>query len=134
MQRSERSCMEIFAKDALPVIVNGVIALGLLAMGVAIDSEISTEFIALFVASVLMLEWPLRLCYGDRSCLCCDALIAILFALQRGRMSPRQLERLLGHITWAALVRREVLSILSACYKFADLAGTAPVRLWPSVA
>ena len=59
---------------------------------------------------------------------------AILFAFQRGRMSPRQLERLLGHITWAALVRREVLSILSACYKFADLEGTSPVRLWPSVA
>ena len=54
--------------------------------------------------------------------------------LSRGGCSGHQLEKLVGHITWAALLRRESLSFLSGCYKFMRESGTREVILWPVVA
>ena len=41
------------------------------------------------------------------------------------------MRRLVGHITWCALLRREVLALLSACYHFME-AGPEPQRVWDS--
>ena len=57
---------------------------------------------------------------------------AIEYVLKRGFASGHDIQVLLGHITWAVLLRREALSILSSCYAFARL-GDGDVRLWASV-
>ena len=54
-------------------------------------------------------------------------------ALAHGRCSGEQLGRLLGHITYACLLRREMLSILSSCYAFISSKGPASGVLWSSV-
>ena len=48
-------------------------------------------------------------------------------------LSGKQLERLLGHITFIALLKRPFLSLLSACYAFARRHRAVTKRLWPSV-
>ena len=53
--------------------------------------------------------------------------------LRRDRVSGLQLRRFLGHATWAALLRREVLSVFSTIYAFCDKANRGPCRLWNSV-
>ena len=54
-------------------------------------------------------------------------------ALAHGRCPGEQLRRLLGHITYACLLRREMLSILSSCYAFISSKGPASGVLWSSV-
>jgi hypothetical protein len=50
-----------------------------------------------------------------------------------GHCSGRTLARLLGHWTWAVLVRRPLLSIFSSVYRFIEVAGHRDFNLWPSV-
>ena len=38
-----------------------------------------------------------------------------------------------GHLTWACLLRREMLGLLDACFAFAEAVGDRVVPLWPSV-
>ena len=40
---------------------------------------------------------------------------------------------LLGHITWAMLLRREALALLGSVYAFARQDAALPLRLWSSV-
>jgi len=53
--------------------------------------------------------------------------------LQRGRCSGAQLEVILGHCTFAALVRRGVLCCFSAVYRFVQSSYTKVTPLWESV-
>jgi len=53
--------------------------------------------------------------------------------LRRGRCSGTLLRSMLGHLTWAALLRREALAFVNHCYAFAEAAGTRVVPLWASV-
>ena len=51
--------------------------------------------------------------------------------IRRGRCSGDQLRVIVGHVTWAFMLRRPMLSMLSAAYRFQMQKGV--VRLWPSV-
>ena len=46
-------------------------------------------------------------------------------------LTGRQVWQLLGHYDWAVLLRRPLLSVFSAGYKFADRAGDEAWRVWP---
>ncbi len=61
--------------------------------------------------------------------LCADTLAL----LDRGVCSGRDMEVLVGRWTWAALVRRPVLSVLSSVYRFQDAADGKLFDIWPSV-
>jgi len=58
---------------------------------------------------------------------------AIRELLKRGRCSGQQLERLLGHITFVSLCRREALSVLGECYTYVKRHYTEVVPIWKSV-
>ncbi|CAK0908584.1 unnamed protein product, partial [Prorocentrum cordatum] len=57
---------------------------------------------------------------------------AIRGALRRQLISGFLLRVLTGHITWALLLRREMLSVLRATYAFIQAAGPAAAPLWPA--
>ena len=59
--------------------------------------------------------------------------LGISFVLDLGFASGEDIQVLVFHITWAMLLRREALSILSSVYAFSRLGGQQ-VRLWSSVA
>ncbi|CAK0818121.1 unnamed protein product [Prorocentrum cordatum] len=61
------------------------------------------------------------------------ARLAIRAVLRRGRCSGRDLERLLGHLVFLSLVRREGLSLFWSCYAFVRKNYTQEERLWASV-
>jgi hypothetical protein len=51
-----------------------------------------------------------------------------------GTASSASLERLMGHWSWAVLVRRPLLSIFSAVYRFVEVGrGGGRLKVWPSV-
>jgi hypothetical protein len=56
-----------------------------------------------------------------------------LMLLQRRRCSGREMASLIGRWVWAALVRRPVLSVLCAVFRFQQLAGRRTFWIWPSV-
>ena len=58
---------------------------------------------------------------------------AILHLLWRGRASGRMVEVIVGHATFAALVRRPTLSIFFATYRFIRANYDAMTPLWDSV-
>ena len=58
--------------------------------------------------------------------------MAVKYIPDRGVASGHDIQVLVGHITWAMLLRREALAILSSVYAFARL-GTEPIRLWENV-
>ena len=62
--------------------------------------------------------------------------LAIRGLLRRGRVSSADMERLLGHMCFVSLIRRESLSVLDSCYKF--VVKTRHVKrempIWDSVA
>jgi len=58
---------------------------------------------------------------------------AIDHTVSRGRASGRCIEILLGHSTYAGLVRREALSCFHACYRFVQASYYESTELWPSV-
>jgi len=53
--------------------------------------------------------------------------------LRRGRCSGTVLRAVIGHLTWAALLRREALAFVQKCYAFIESVGTRVVPLWASV-
>eukprot|EP00438_Fugacium_kawagutii_P025616 Skav209719 [mRNA] locus=scaffold528:209114:215555:- [translate_table: standard] len=59
--------------------------------------------------------------------------LAIREILRRGRASGQQLERLIGHITFVSLCKREALSVLGESYTFFRRHYTQVVPLWKSV-
>ena len=59
--------------------------------------------------------------------------LALRHLLRRGRASGQEVERLLGHITFIALGRRETLSIFGECYTFIQRHYRTEVPLWKSV-
>lgn len=59
--------------------------------------------------------------------------LGIAELLSRGWATGKLVERLVGHITFAALLRREVLSCLQAVYVFIRKQYHVQSRLWPEV-
>eukprot|EP00438_Fugacium_kawagutii_P012339 Skav221970 [mRNA] locus=scaffold195:898936:903000:- [translate_table: standard] len=59
--------------------------------------------------------------------------LAIRELLRRGRCSGQQLERLLGHITFVSLCRRESLSVLGECYTYIRRCYHKVGNIWKSV-
>ncbi|HEY9753537.1 MAG TPA: hypothetical protein V6C97_00095, partial [Oculatellaceae cyanobacterium] len=53
--------------------------------------------------------------------------------LERQAVSGKELAALLGSLTWAALVRRPLLSVFRSAYRFVHTAGDRTLPLWPSV-
>ena len=53
--------------------------------------------------------------------------------LSHPRLSGQQLEKIIGHVTFALLIRRELLSILSSVYAFIVKNYDKPTWLWASV-
>ena len=58
---------------------------------------------------------------------------AIDTVLRRKFLSGACLRILVGHITWALLIRREGFALLSSCYMFIEKHTDKQTRLWPSV-
>ena len=61
------------------------------------------------------------------------ARLAIQALLRRRRARGQELERLLGHITFISLIRREGLSVFNACYAFCRRYYEEEHDMWPSV-
>ncbi len=59
--------------------------------------------------------------------------LALLHILDLNSISGRQLEQVIGHVTWSCLLRRECLSILNSTYSFMRAKCHRETRLWPSV-
>eukprot|EP00971_Amphidinium_carterae_P352317 6492544-Amphidinium_carterae.1 len=59
---------------------------------------------------------------------------ATLGLLDRGRCTGQELSVLVGHLTFAFLLNRPLLSVFAACYVFVDKHRHRRVRMWPSVA
>ena len=54
--------------------------------------------------------------------------------VRRGRASGWDIERFVGHATFVALLRREVLRVFASVYTFARRHYERSTRIWPSVA
>ena len=59
--------------------------------------------------------------------------LGIRYVLQRGRLTGRALEVILGHCTYCCLLNRNLMSIFNAVYKFIRTHYDARVPLWGSV-
>ncbi|CAK0837725.1 unnamed protein product, partial [Prorocentrum cordatum] len=59
--------------------------------------------------------------------------LALLFVADRRSATGGEILSLLGHFTWAALLRRSLLSIFQQTYVFARVAGRRRLRLWSRV-
>ena len=59
--------------------------------------------------------------------------LGILHVLQVGKITGEQMERLIGHVTWAMMLRRESLAILGSVYAFIRVAWENPTPLWSAV-
>ena len=53
--------------------------------------------------------------------------------LKKGWSDGKTVEKIIGHLTFAALLRRELLSCFQACYVFVRKMYTKHCRLWPEV-
>ena len=60
------------------------------------------------------------------------ARLAIRALVRQREVSGRDLERLLGHIVFIGLCRRESLSVLASCYRFVATFRTGAGQLWGS--
>ncbi|CAK0798858.1 unnamed protein product, partial [Prorocentrum cordatum] len=58
---------------------------------------------------------------------------AFQFAAEADKLTGAQMRMLLGHYTWAAMLRRPLLSVFAACYSFAEKAGDMAWRPWATV-
>ena len=56
--------------------------------------------------------------------------LAIDHLLALGSCSGEALEKVIGHCTWAALLRRESLCLFNACYRFCRVARGTKMGLW----
>ncbi|CAK0807986.1 unnamed protein product, partial [Prorocentrum cordatum] len=59
--------------------------------------------------------------------------LGLLELCRQGWCTGVQLRRVLGHLTWAFLLKRELLSILSSAFRFCEMAGEQRWRLWSCV-
>eukprot|EP00438_Fugacium_kawagutii_P018254 Skav220446 [mRNA] locus=scaffold254:128743:132882:- [translate_table: standard] len=59
--------------------------------------------------------------------------LGILHILRCGRVSGQQLERVVGHMSFISMIRREGLSILGDCYTFIRRHYYVPAKIWKSV-
>ena len=59
--------------------------------------------------------------------------LALLALAGAPRIYGPQLRKILGHFTWAVLLRREMLSIFYHVYRFVDKCGDRSWRVWGSV-
>ena len=59
--------------------------------------------------------------------------LAIDHILNLSEVSGKTLEHILGHYTWAGLVRREALALVQACYSFIHAYRDQRAPLWDSV-
>ncbi|CAK0804444.1 unnamed protein product [Prorocentrum cordatum] len=64
---------------------------------------------------------------------CWKVRLALSHVLAVGRASGPEMHTLLGRYTWSAILRRRLLSLPRACYRFVDKAGPERVPLWCSV-
>ena len=55
------------------------------------------------------------------------------FAARQKHLTGDQVAKIIGHITWSCLLRRPVLSLNNAAYRFARTVGTRRGRVWPAV-
>ena len=53
--------------------------------------------------------------------------------LKKGWSDGKTIEKVIGHLTFAALLRRELLSCFQACYVFVRKMYTKHCRIWPEV-
>ena len=51
--------------------------------------------------------------------------------LKKGWSDGKTVEKVIGHLTFAVLLRRELLSCFQACYVFVRKMYTKHCRLWP---
>lgn len=58
---------------------------------------------------------------------------AVLHLLRRGRASGAQLRHVLGHFTWAAMMRRDCLAVAASCYSFVHAGVEEERPLWKTV-
>eukprot|EP00959_Pyramimonas_sp_CCMP1952_P084323 1763712-Pyramimonas_sp.AAC.1 len=72
-----------------------------------------------------------RISVGHRRCW--KVRLAIAALLDDGYASGKLLHRIVGHFIWSAILRRCLLSIPQAIYRFIDFAGGSRIRLWPAV-
>ena len=63
----------------------------------------------------------------------CKIRLAIDHILSVGRVSGAAVEVIVGHLTWACLTRREMLSIFDDCYRFIKNRPGEVQSLWASV-
>ena len=54
--------------------------------------------------------------------------------LRVGRCTGKDMERLMGHWTWAVLARRPALAVFCGVYRFMECAGKKVFDIWPTVA
>ncbi|CAK0850795.1 unnamed protein product, partial [Prorocentrum cordatum] len=59
--------------------------------------------------------------------------LGLLELCRQGWCTGVQLRRVLGHLTWAFLLKRKLLSILSSAFRFCEMAGEQRWRLWSCV-
>ena len=59
--------------------------------------------------------------------------IALRYILQHPYLSSKQLEVIIGHFTFLALIRRPMFSIMRSVYAFVKKDFARPRRLWPSI-
>ena len=60
--------------------------------------------------------------------------LALLELVRGGRASGKEVEKLIGHATFVALLRRESLAVFASVYAFIRSRYTKRCLLWPSVA
>ncbi|CAK0825147.1 unnamed protein product, partial [Prorocentrum cordatum] len=73
-----------------------------------------------------------RISVGHRRCW--KVRLAIAAILEDGFVSEKILHRIVGRFTWSAILRRCLLSIPHSIYRFIEVAGDSPVKIWPAVA
>ena len=59
--------------------------------------------------------------------------LGVLELLKRGWADGKTVEKIVGHLTFVALLRRELLSCFQACYIFIRKRYTVHSRIWPEV-
>ncbi|CAK0886869.1 unnamed protein product, partial [Prorocentrum cordatum] len=59
--------------------------------------------------------------------------LGLLELCRQGWRTGVQMRRVLGHLTWAFLLKRELLCILSSAFRFCEMAGEQRWRLWSCV-
>eukprot|EP00438_Fugacium_kawagutii_P003851 Skav230672 [mRNA] locus=scaffold2185:329965:335309:- [translate_table: standard] len=105
------------------------------AVGALRDAGLTVHEIEFNEAAVTMLGWHIEDCGILRPTLkrIWRIRLALRELLSRGRMSGQQLERLVGHMTFVSLCRREALAVMGEVYSFIRRHYPEVVPIWKSV-